>query len=726
MPASSLSDAFGFKADGSLAEGATFLSALPKFAHLKDIPLDQVPIDQTRADLTFAHPISVAAGGLTLEIGGGAGGSLALIGSKMGELDDRDPFRPVAIKPGEIYVALGLNFSTMAGASVAAGVGAFGFTARRGMQIQCYRCFKAGAGGFPAFSKAMADTVSSIYLPRTAADLDQISSEAVLVFSGGGSLSVSAAFTVETPVSTIASANLAPGKSLDVNISGSFETEAKVTITGGYRIRLRRLGLRKIELGVFKLAKRELDVTVAAEAGVTAGAGNFDLASKFIAALSRKHPVDPSEFRQALPGEDPAAREQQIAIFETSLKEAISTKIQASVSAVFTALHSDKAAWLFEVDLDAATSDAAQAALTAALQGDFRALTADPERLPAGIAQTSNVLTAMEVRKQRLQINLLGILNFVSVTSLARISAVERNSGGEITLITDTSSVRRLEALLLNAGVNAKRLRQMLSENFLIEAAYQASRLGVLPPEFKSRHTYLEIHDRTSRDQMKDNLDVFRVLGVLTPDEEESRLSKDNFGRTTFYVETRYTTETVRRIFLDRNDNPRTVEDFENAGRSALGALLAGDADPGFRAKYTLGIAGGDELWSEMKRLGNVAVFAPLFGLPAGSSDPRVAAAGSDYITITTWASAMNQAGAAIREIDHLFAGGLVDTGDARLTDARDRLQRRMAEVVKDTHDHFGDPLGLVMVYIASGEDAEKHAIMSGEGIEALEKAAGA
>jgi hypothetical protein len=260
----------------------------------------------------------------------------------------------------------------------------------------------------------------------------------------------------------------------------------------------------------------------------------------------------------------------------------------------------------------------------------------------------------------------------------------------------------------------------MLSENFLVEAAYHASNVGVLPPEFKSSHVYFEVHDQTSRDDMKDNLDVARVLGLISAAEEDRRLSKQNFGRTTFYAETRYDDQSVRRIFLDNSGNPRPVEEYEDAGRSALGALLQGDEGQEFRQRYAE-LGAGDPLWNQMKRIGDVAGFGSLFGVTDASGDPRVAAAGSDYITITTWASAMNKAATAIRGVQDLLSAGNLVIGDPQLSKAREHLKGCLEDVVRDTHEHFGDPLGLIMVYIVSGQTAGKRVIATGTGIEPLD-----
>ena len=81
----------------------------------------------------------------------------------------------------------------------------------------------------------------------------------------------------------------------------------------------------------------------------------------------------------------------------------------------------------------------------------------------------------------------------------------------------------------------------------------------------------------------------------------------------------------------------------------------------------------------------------------------------------------MNEAGVAILEVEDLLAGSSVTADDARLTEARDLLKQRMAGVVSKTHEHFGDPLGLLMIYVASGQNAERNVVLSGAGVERLD-----
>ena len=722
MPKIRLSDAFGLNVDGSLAEGANLRSILPRFGALRDLPLDQVPFADASLGLAFDEPVEIPGGG-ALRVGASGQGRLAILGANQRALDEDDPFGAIPIAVNQIYVALGLDFSVTAGAGASAGPASFGFERTGAFAMKCYRAFQKGAAGFPAFAAAFGAALDSFVLPEDAAELNDIPAGAVLVLASSGTVTISGGVFFSTPVQSLASVGLIGDSRLEVKSGGSFGVDATVALTGGYQVRLRRSGPRKVEIGLYNLTSRETSLSVSARVGVSAGVGGFDIAERLIGALSRRPLVDVAEFRKALPGEDELAKERRIAGFENSLRSAVSTKLEAAVKAEFSGLRSGEAAWLFEIDLDGATSEAARSAVTAALGGDFSALTKDPSALPAGIAQRANLFTRTSVSRQTLRLNLFGILNFLSVAKIAQVSRVERNAAGEITLITDSASASRLRALLLNAGGNSRRLRKMLSENFLIEAVYQVAGVRVLPPGFHARHTYLEIRDSTNRAEMKDNLDIARVLAVITPAEVDRRLAdRRKFGRTTFFAELKYSDEALRRVFLKDSKEPRSLEEYEAFGLSALGALIAGDEGQESRRRYTDATMAAANLWSDMKEQGP-ANFGPVLRLPAG--DPRLGVAIADFIAITDWAKAMRAAAAAIEEVEEMLQAAEPAPDEPAIAAARERLKERLAVVVKETHDQFGDPLGMLMVYLASNQDAGKMVLVTGDDIETLEVSSG-
>jgi len=716
-----ITNLLGLDLDASLSHGEKFSELVPGFLDIKDRQLDQVPVHNLNLVIHTHQPIGKAMDGWQLGAGEVIGGRIAVIDARKRTLDEDGPFDAIEVKAGEIYLELALTFSLEAGVKDTAGPAIFGFAANKGFEIRCYRRFTPGASGFLPFGAALAETLSSFVLPGTAEEISQLDSDTILSFAGQGELSVSAGFTIQTPANALASTSIGFGPKIQLNEGGALTTEAKLTMKGGYRVQLRRTSPGNFEIGIYNLKSRELALSVTAEIGISAGVGQFDLLEQLIGALSRQPAIDVKEFRNALPFDDAGAARTQIATFQREIKDTISSKLQASLSASFSRLGQNEGIWIFEVDKAPAMSADLQRALSTALHGDLTLVTRDPKGLPSGLRQQKNVLVNTNASQQKLRVNVLGLLNYLSLTKIAQISNVERNSDGDVTLVVDTSDASRLEAVLLNAGWDAKRLRKMLSEDFLISATYQVSNLHVFPPQFTSRQTHLDIINDTGQKRLRDELTVARVLGLITPEEQIQRSSGNSFGRTTFFVSTKYSGSDIERLLFDSSGNRRAVEEFETAGRSALAALLSGEQDQALRLRFAQ-LGSGDALWGEMKRVGNTAEFGPLFGFAKGALNGEVQAAGADFITITEWANSMSKVATAVSNVRNTLKSGSVSVDDPNFIKARQELKERMEAAVKDTHDEFGDPLGLLMVYVASGEKGERRVLVTGEHIEILDR----
>jgi hypothetical protein len=58
---------------------------------------------------------------------------------------------------------------------------------------------------------------------------------------------------------------------------------------------------------------------------------------------------------------------------------------------------------------------------------------------------------------------------------------------------------------------------------------------------------------------------------------------------------------------------------------------------------------------------------------------------------------------------------------DPAFTKARELLKDRLGDVVAKTREEFGDPLGMLMFYVAANEDAEKTTLLTGDSVPRLE-----
>src|SRR5262249_51808300 len=146
-------------------------------------------------------------------------------------------------------------------------------------------------------------------------------------------------------------------------------------------------------------------------------------------------------------------------------------------------------------------------------------------------------------------------------------------------------------------------------------------------------HTYVELHDKTNRQTMKDNLDIAQALNLLSQEAKQARLGEtQQFGRTILYAETRYDQSAAARLFLE-GDEPRTLDQYERAGRKALDLLVQADDPEAYRRLP----ATDDNLWKQMKDAGAPG-FKKLF---PGFSELQLGVITADYSVIIWWANAM-------------------------------------------------------------------------------------
>ncbi|MCC6588117.1 MAG: hypothetical protein IT168_15595 [Bryobacterales bacterium] len=708
MPTIPLGAGLGIEADGSLAPGANLLALVPNFQQLAPLSLGVIPQSQLETGLKFSHDLSLT-GDLGLTIAAGATGKIRVLRDKGRALDDDDPFDAVKVKEGETYLAFSFTASVNPEINASAGPIAFGLAPGVSHEWRIYRRFPSGL----EFGKALGLTLHEFRIPQSRKEMADLRDDVVIVVGGSGTTSITAEFRVTAPVTALASLTIPGGQSVNINPNASFSISPRIELSGGYQVRMMKLDRGLVEIGLYRFKSREAELGLTAKAALPVKVGSFELTEQIIRALTIGEPVvNAQELMAALPGADDAfSKKQRIERLELRFRKAVDTKLALSANAALGRLKSQEAAWTFKVD-PKVQSLSADEAVAHALKGRFDDMLSN---VP-GVTRSSSVFTDRNTRTVRLSINLLGLANFGSVTKLVASSEVTFNGNDQITMITDRSEASRVEQLLVNFGRDGRRLRGLMQQSFLIEATYKASGLFILPPERSAKYTYFEIHDKTGAPEMRNNLQVLRSLGLLPPDKIEGILAKGpRFGRTTFYVEAEYDKTGVDALFFE-GDEPKPQHVFEDAGRSALGALVAGDEDRKFSALFAgLGLK-GNELWDKMKRLGFAEAYQA-FGLGKleAQSNAAFQAAVTDFLTILNWAQAMAQAAAAAADVRTLLKGETVASDDPRFEEGRKRLQTRMSAVVAKTGEHFGDPLGLVMVEVASHNAGKVEGIVTSE-----------
>lgn len=705
VPTIPLASGLGIEVDGTLAPGATLTGLLPAFQQLAPLTLAAVPRAAFNAGLKFSHDLPLP-GDLGLTIAANSTGRLTIVRDQGRALDEGDPFQTITLDQGETYLAFSFSASIQPGASLDTGPLSFGFTKGLSHSWKIYRRFPDEA----LFGESLAQLLHGFVIPSTRDELRLVPEGVVLVFAGSGSITTSASFSFSMLASPLANLSLPGGLGLNAQPGLSLSLAPSLTLEGGYQVRIRKIAGPEVEIGLYQNKSSTQSLSIAGRAALPLRLGSFELTEQLIRAFAIGQPlVSREEMFAALPDEeDDFKKQRRIELIEEQLRKAVSTKFEASARISLGKTSSREPVWAYSVDPHVA-SPAADNTVNAALRGDFRDLIANPP----GVRRLSSALADTETRSARLDINLLGLANFTSSTRLVMASRVEFDDRDQITMITDTSSVARVEALLANLGGDRRRLRRLMSESFLIQAAYTASGLNILPPRFRARHTYFEVHGNTSRAAMRDNLQALQALGLISPERTAAILdANQQFGRTTLYLETAYDSAAIDRLFFDQL-GPRPQRAFEDAGRSALGALIAGDENRQLSARFAQLSPAADAFWEKMKAAGTPGLHQ-VFGIGAvgASGNLPLQVATSDFFAILDWAKAMRRAAQAAAEVRDMLGNKQVESADPRFETARQLLRARLTAVVARTSPHFGDPLGLLMVHVASSEAAKTGAIL--------------
>jgi len=644
-----------------------------KLQDLEKLKLTEPAVRSLKAGLAFSQPVTLGTNGPQLTIKSDAGASFQVVSrskdnSQLLPADDLGD--NIDIPAGTCYAAFG--FTANAGAGISTGTGlTFGVTAGGGAEVCSYRQFPESDSG-PDVLDVLRQLIGDFVLPVSSDDLDTLPAGAVVTVKGTGNLKFSAEANLLAITNPLASATLpSPLPALSIKQAASVTVGANWAVSTEYQVRVHKVAEGRARLAWFRKRDSDFTVSASASAGLSVNAGSFDLFPKVIQAISADSKADLS-----------ALSEDQRKSCEKAIKDAVNRNLQVALEADLGALRSEDAMFLYDVNL-AALDDPAKEAVKSALSGDLTALAT-----AAGVTEVQSVHTKMQERHFALKINLLGIFNFGSVSRLALESkATFAASTGEL-MILDKASAERIDFASTNFGPDEDKVRMLLSESFLITAAYRTSGMVTSPPKLESSHVFFRLDAKTDSKEMRGAKAIAGALGFPGPD---LPAGVDDFGHTTVLAETHYDDTLSHALFLHSDGTPRSHAEYEAAGRRAFQLLLLPDGDDAFRLKPM----NDDALWANMKSLGQPN-FRQLF---PETQAPVIAA---DYSAIIWWADTMCKTGGLLARI-------------AAEPQLREDLAHSLRDVAGRAHDQFGKPWGLVSMFLASGSAAPAEVRISGK-----------
>jgi hypothetical protein len=596
-----------------------------------------------------------------------------------------DPFRADATVPQNTgYVGLSVQGTLDAGVSTIVSSLGFGFDANKSITIGFWKAFSLDNKG-PELGDATGKMISGFVIPGKLADLRQLQEHDICEVAGSGSLGISATFSVNTLVNPLASVNL-PLNTGKINVTaGVIEAvSASCTISGAYRIRLRNLGEGKVELSILKDRGATLQAGFSASAGVSATLGDRNLIASLLGAIGKDTP-DPN----LLAGLSVTEAE----TFTRAIAAGIDHNLRASVNLTLSQGKDNQAIFQYELQPALLAGTPAEA-VEHALKGDFSKLV-DLEKgmdengvLAPGVKLINNVFSTARSRGLTLRVNLLGIVNLISLSRLIRKCEVLTDpAAGDVT-IKETVASQRISAITIPLA-RQEMLRKALFDSVMVTTTYRASN-SIAMPGFSSDGLHFAVNQNTNAQTLSDYLNWFVALDLMRAGEKAGIASGFRpGGPSTCLMRTELNDADCRRLFFRDDGSAREESEYVEIDR--------------FRYEFL----DNDDTWRQAVDMGPSPALRTL--LPVSSSDARfnvvLEDVSGDLYDVVWWAKSMVKAAAGIEDMQSFLAGRDPATlaDDPEFTRKREGLQKLMAGVVKDSKVRFHEPWGMLCLFRASG-----------------------
>jgi len=662
------------------------LAVAPDFIERKDKPLAQAAPKPTTFVLSAANTFSL--GSVTPEVAVAAGAELVLTANATpgADLFKDDSFRvPATVPDDTAFVGMSIRGSLDLGISSSSGDLTFGVDSNAAIAFEFWKAFQPDV----TLGAATAGMLSNFVIPSSMSDLSRLTANDVCAVSGQGSLMISGAVNVMTPVNPLASVNLPPGTgSLSVQDGAMAGISASLTLSGSYQIRIGKLDNGGIRLSYLKDRGSSLEVNLTASAGVSATFNGADLLAKLLGAIGSGH-ADTAQLA--------SLSRDEIASFNAAIKAGIDHSLKASLDLALSTDCDNQAAFQYEIRPELLDASSRQA-LNRALKGDLRALTAleDSTRhdgpLAPGIRLLNSVLSTARTKGCSLRVNLLGIVNLISMSKLlSNCEFLFEPATGELT-IKETAQSERISAIV-DPLRRQEALRHAMFYSVLATTTYVVGRVATLPTLGCSA-VHFALNEDSGRQTIADYTKWFVALNLMKQDERAAILAQfSDGGPSTCAVRLQFDDARCEAMFFDKAGALRSGAEYLEIGRSALLALLdpnSSDID-GCRYRFLDDPAN----WTRAVQTGPSPEIREL--IPLNSTDPRLnvvlAEVTGDLYDIVWWADNMRKTGEALRQ------ARVAPASD----DHRSVLQKLMLNMVAASKARFHEPWGLICLFQAAG-----------------------
>jgi hypothetical protein len=677
------------------------LIVAPDYIRIKDQLLTAAAPKPAKFELTLGHDFAI--GGSSPEVNITPQGEVGLmINATAGaDLFDKDDFRVPAQVPAQTgYLGLSFTGSVDANASQTAGDVTFGVDDKAAITYEYLKAFATGANE-PTVTAAMKAMLQSFTIPAGVEDLARLNVDDVCSVSGTGRLKVSAVVDVSLPVNPLASVALPLGTgTLTVRDGLMAGVTGDVILTGAYEIRVEKQKGGIIRLSYLQAAGARLEVAATASAGVKVNFGTTDLLAQLLG-LIEKGGVD-KEVLSALSADE-------IKDFNGAIKQSLDHSVQASLTLALSAERDKSAAFQYELTPDSFNAQTKDA-VGLALKGDLRVLTALEARATAdgtvapGIKVLNSVLSTARSKGASLRVNLLGIVNAITMSQLVnKCEFLFESSSGELT-IKETAQSEKISAIT-DPVKKQDALRKALFHSVLATTTYVVGK-SVAMPSLSCSAVHFIANRNTNQQAVANYTNWFTMLNLMTADERTGILAAfKGGGNSACTIRVPLDDGLCEALFFSRAGTLRGGAEYEEIGRRALQSLLGSSDNATDRIRYQF--LSDAQTWASAMKKGPSPELRTL--IPLSSTDPSFdlvfGLITGDVAEVIWWAGGMQKAGQALQEMRTFLAGRDPASlaGDTGFANLRTALQKTMLTMVATSKARFDQPLGLMCLCQAAG-----------------------
>jgi hypothetical protein len=614
--------------------------------------------------------------------------------------------RPLKVPSGTALVSFSIRPSLALGLKRQAGALSFGFTAGAEAEIVSFHPFSLTDGTSLTVADACRTVLEHFVVPNRADDLRQMKAlpaNALACVSGHGELQIGASLNVAAAFNPLASVEaLSKVGSLEVAGPASATVGVKAKLSGDFQIRVQKMEGAKVRLGYHKVAGRELEVSLTGSAGLGVSIGDREVLEML---FDGPGGIPGAAKEDLVQGGITSAQLERVA---AAMQAGLSRRVELALAASIASAAIDEAAFLYEIDLDALDKAGAEA-IDQALAGDLTLLNAlEGDAAAHGIETIQSRTQALRKKKVSFRVNLVGIVNVLSMKELVKTATVTHDAdSGEVVIVDKATSDR------VGAITTGKHIRKLLYESTMMSLTYRAIGLDVTTA-LAINQSFFFFDRSANRQRVSDYLDAVEALALVDAATARQLLGgQDDFGKASLLLETRFDNAASQRIFeLPAGVDPPAF--YERIGREALLALIKPDEADAYR-RLPLG---NEKLWAAMKDAGqpNFRHILPPPITGGSDSDLRVRVVEADYTLITWWAKAMAKAAEQLDAMRAFLKGREPQAlgKDAVFVSRRADLAKAIAKAVGSNKSSFDDPWGVVVLHRAARGAAAAEATLIG------------